>query len=462
MTVILTGLYNVVVSILALFSIPYWVIRDGRGMGGWSSRYGFIPAEIRKAVETAGCLWFHAASVGEVGVLARIIPSLQNLTPELPVIISTVTSTGRNRAMQLFGDQANLVYLPLDAPMIVRRTFRALHPQVLVIAETELWPNLISQAVEFGTGIMLVNGRVSKGAFDRYRIARGVVAGMLAGIDKLCVKSEEDHERFIELGAPASSVHVTGDLKSEPLPGVVDATVAERRSRRNLPDDRPIFTAGSTRQGEETLLLDAFENVAGRSPGLLMVIAPRHLQRTAEVEELLQSRGISYLLRTDNQKGHRFSDEQVLLLDTIGELEGFYAASDLAFVGGSLVPLGGHNLLEPALYGVPVIFGPHTGHTGSAYLLLLEAGGGIRVEGPRDLADAVVDLIENKQRRTEMGDAARQVVKSSRGALAEVEKYYSKVFGLSRSNVGSARLDRGSRRLRADERAEEFPDGANL
>lgn len=461
-TFILTGLYNIVISILAIFSIPYWLIRDGRGRGGWSSRYGFIPEEIRKAVEPAGCLWLHAASVGEVGVLARIVPSLQNLTPELPIIISTVTSTGRNRAMQLFGDQANLVYLPLDAPMIVRRTIRALHPQVLVIAETELWPNLISQAVEYGTGIMLVNGRVSKAAFGRYRIARGVVARMLAGIDKLCVKSDEDLERFIELGAPASSVHVTGDLKSEPLPGVVDATVAERRSRRNLPGDRPIFTAGSTRQGEETLLLDAFENVAGRLPDLLMVIAPRHPQRTAEVEEILRSRGISYLLRTDNQKGHYFSDEQVLLLDTIGELEGFYAASDLAFVGGSLVPLGGHNLLEPALYGVPVLFGPHTGNTGSADMLLLEAGGGKRVEGPVDLADSVVDLIENEQRRIEMGSAARQVVKSSRGALAEVVKYYSKVMGLCKSDVRAARFDRGSRRLRVDEIAEESPDGANL
>ncbi len=459
---ILTGLYNIIVSILAILSIPYWLVRDGRGRGGWSSRYGFIPEEIRKAVEPAGCLWFHAASVGEVGVLARIIPSLQNLTPELPVVITTVTSTGRNRARQLFGDQANLVYLPLDSPLIVGRTIRALHPQVLVIAETELWPNLISQAVKYGTGILLVNGRVSKGAFGRYRIARGVVAGMLAGIDKLCVKSVEDRERFIELGASASSVHVSGDLKSEPLPGVVDATVAERRSHRNLPGDRPIFTAGSTRHGEETLLLDAFEDVAGRLPDLLMVIAPRHPQRIAEVEELLLSRGISYLLRTDNQEDRRFSDEQVLLLDTIGELEGFYAASDLAFVGGSLVPLGGHNLMEPALYGIPVLFGPHTGDTGSADLLLLEAGGGKRVEGPMDLADSLADLLENEQRRIDMGGAARQAVKSSRGALAEVEKYYSKVMGLSRSDAGIARFDRGSRRLRVDEMAEESPDGAAL
>ena len=459
---ILTGLYNIIVSMLAILSLPYWLVRDGRGRDGWSSRYGFIPAEIRRAVESSGCLWFHAASVGEVGVLARIVPSLQSLTPELPVVISTVTSTGRNRAKQLFGDKANLVYLPLDSPMIVLRTIRALHPQVLVIAETELWPNLIAQAVKYGTGILLVNGRVSKGAFDRYRIVGGLVARMLAGIDKLCVKSDEDHERFIKLGASVSSVHVTGDLKSEPLPGVVDATVALRRSRRNLPGGRPIFTAGSTRQGEETLLLDAFESVADRFPDLLMVIAPRHPQRIAEVEELLLSRGIRYLLRTDNQKGRRFSDEQVLLLDTMGELEGFYAASDLAFVGGSMVPLGGHNLLEPALYGVPVLFGPHTEDTGSADLLLLEAGGGKRVEDSMGLADSVVDLIENEQRRIDMGDAARQAVKSSRGALAEVEKYYSKVVGLTMSNVRAARFDRGSRRLRVDEIAEDFPDGANL
>jgi 3-deoxy-D-manno-octulosonic-acid transferase len=285
---------------------------------------------------------------------------------------------------------------------------------------------------------------------------------MLARIDKLCVKSDEDRDRFIKLGASASSVHVTGDLKSEPLPGVVGDSVGERRSRRNLPGDRPIFTAGSTRQGEETLLLDAYMDVAGRWPDLLMVIAPRHPQRIAEVEELLLSRGIRYLLRTEHQKGRPISDEQVLLLDTIGELEGLYAASDLAFVGGSLVPMGGHNLLEPALYGIPVLFGPHTGDTGSADQLILESGGGRRVEGPTDLAGSLIDLLEDEQQRLDMGSAAQQAVESSRGALANVEKYYSRLLGFNRSMTRSTRSDRGSRRLRADEVVEEPLDGANL
>ncbi|MCK4772352.1 MAG: 3-deoxy-D-manno-octulosonic acid transferase [Candidatus Latescibacteria bacterium] len=456
LAILLKGLYSITVSCIALFSVPYWLVRDGRGSDGWATRYGRVPDRIRSATDPYGCIWFHAASVGEVGVLARIMPSLMRLTPELPAVVTTVTSTGQNRARQLLGEQAHLLYLPLDSPILVRRAIRKLHPQTLIIAETELWPNLISQVSEYGAGIVLVNGRLSRSAFGRYRLVRAAMAPLLSRIDVLCVKSREDRERFIALGTPASSVHVTGDLKSEPLPGVEEATVSERRAFLGLPGDRPIFTAGSTRQGEETLLLDAYSEVADTHRNLLMVVAPRYPHRSGEVGDLLDSRGVKYLRRTRHLEGEEISDKQVLLLDTIGELEGFYAASDVAFVGGSLVPMGGHNVLEPALYGIPVLFGPHTGETGSADLLLLEAGGGLRIEGPGDLAASLLHLFDDESVRTGMGNAARRAVDRSRGALEQVNEYYSKTLGLA---VRVARMDRGSHSKSVDDIAREPPEG---
>jgi len=261
---VLKVLYDFIVSFAALITVPYWYIKDGGRRGGWASRYGWIPRQIREEVDPFGCVWFHAASVGEVGVLARVLPSLMKLTPDLPAVVTTVTSTGRNRARQLLGEQAHLLYLPLDSPFLIRRAVRTLHPQAIVIAETELWPNLISQVSAYGAGILLINGRLSQGAFRRYGLVGTAMKPLLSRFDALCVKSVEGRERFISLGAPPSSIHVTGDLKSEPLPGVERASVAERRVRLALPGDRPIFTAGSTRQGEESLLLDAVGNLRYR------------------------------------------------------------------------------------------------------------------------------------------------------------------------------------------------------
>lgn len=453
---LLMGLYDLIAGCVALIMLPYWFIRDSRGDGGMAARYGGVPSHIRRDVDPYGCIWFHAASVGEVGVLARILPSLVGLTPELPVVVTTVTPTGRNRARQLLGERAHLLYLPLDAPMLVRRAVRRLHPQALVIAETELWPNLITQVSAYGAPILLINGRLSRRAFWRYRLVRAGMARVFSAIYAFCVKSEEDRQRFVALGAPVRDVHVTGDLKSEPLPGVEEASVPERRARLALPSDRPIFTAGSTRQGEEPLVLDAYRKVVGSHRDLLLVVAPRYPHRAGEIEVLLDEGGLSYLRRTDHLAGEEIAAAQVLLLDTIGELESFYAASDVAFVGGSLVPMGGHNVLEPALYGVPVLFGPHTEETAAADQLLLGAGGGLRVEGSEELSGALLDLLGDEATRVEMGNSARKAVNSSRGALEQVFRYYRKMLGFATSPARAGRTDRGSRSMRVDDRADDI------
>lgn len=441
--------YNALSAAAALVLFPFWALRE-RSYLRVLERYGRVPPAIRRAADFRGSLWFHAASVGEVGVLARVIPHLAALSPDLPVVISTVTSTGRERALQLLGEQAGVVHLPLDAPFIVGRVVRSLHPQVMVIAETELWPNLLRALHAYGTPVVLVNGRLSERSFRRYRLARPGIGPLLGRLDALCVKSEGDRRRFIALGARPDVVHVVGDLKSEPIPGIETASMGERRRRLGLPEERPIFTAGSTREGEEGTILRAFARTLERHPDLLLVIAPRHLSRTEAVERLIASEGLSCLRRT--VVGRRTPEgASVLLLDTIGELERVFAASDLAFVGGSLAPLGGHNLLEPAMYGVPVLFGPHTGETGGADAVLLDAGGGFRVEDVPSLVAALDALLSDERRRSAAGERARAAVRRSRGALDQIVRHYRRVLGLERGPVPAVRADRGSRGPRAED-----------
>ncbi len=448
---LVTGLYQCISYLIAGVTLPFWLIRDGRTGGGSSQRYGVVPEEIKRRTDPFGCIWMHAASVGEVGVLARVLPQLAGLTPELPVVVTTMTSTGRDRARQLLSGQADHLYLPLDAPALVSRTISGLHPQVLVIAETELWPNLIRKVARYGASIVIVNARLSARASRRYRLVGPGMKRILNTISVICVKSETDRERFVALGAEPGRVMVTGDLKYEPLSGVVDTPIDERRRELGLPVGRPVFTAGSTRQGEEEIILEGFEHAARQFADLLMVVAPRYPRRADEVFDLITGHRLRCLRRTALLEGASPEGIDVLLLDTIGELERFFAASDVTFVGGSLVPVGGHNLLEPAMYGVPVLFGPHTGETAGADMLLLESHGGMRVDDGKSLGEAIAGLIHDGSRRVAMGASAREAVRQGRGALEGVVAHYRRALGLDTSEVRASRTDRGSRGQRADD-----------
>jgi len=455
---LVTGLYQLISYFIAVVTFPVWLLRDGRSGGGVAQRYGRVPSRIRQKTDLAGCIWMHAASVGEVGVLARVLTHLAEQTPDLPVVVTTMTSTGRDRARQLLSGQADHCYLPLDAPAFVNRTVRGLHPQVLIIAETELWPNLINRVARYGAPIVMVNARLSARTHQRYRRVGAGMKRILNAISVICVKSEVDRERFIALGADPGRVRVTGDLKYEPLSGVVDTPLEDRRAQLGLPAGRPVFTAGSTRQGEEAFVLEAFEEAVRHVDDLLLVLAPRYPRRADEVFELVTERGLRCLKRTtwlEETTGDEVDIPgegiEVLLLDTLGELEPFYAASDVAFVGGSLVPAGGHNLLEPAVYGVPVLFGPHTEETAGADLLLLEAVGGVRVEDGRSLGEEVASLVGDRERRDMMGQAGREAVRQGRGALENVVANYQQALGLGTSTARASRTDRGSRGIRADE-----------
>jgi len=443
---LLVALYGLFGTLLSFLMLPFWLIVDARSGGGTASRYGFVPRAVREAADSCGTIWLHAASVGEVGVLARILHRIAALTPDLPVVVTTVTSTGRERARQLLGDSVHQLYLPLDSPVLVRRFIRRIHPQALVIAETELWPNLVLQAARYSTRLVVVNGRLSERGYRRYHRLRIGMRRVLAAFDLVCVKSDADAERFVALGTIPGAVTVTGELKFEPLARIEDEPLESRRQRLRLPLDRPIFTAGSTRQGEEEIVLAACSQVLEDVPDLFVVLAPRYPHRADEVENLARTAGFEVARRSLSGNDSEIAGGRagVLLLDTIGELESIYAASDVAFVGGSLVPTGGHNLLEPALYAVPVLFGPHTGETAGADELLLSAGGGCRVSSTTELAAELAALLADPSRRQTVGAAGARAVSSRRGARAEIVDRYRRLLGLDGSPGRRQRPDRGS------------------
>ena len=362
------------------------------------------------------CLWLHAVSVGEVSAAAALVQALHERHPGLPLVVTTATPTGRAQAAALFGADVEVRFLPYDTPGSVRRFLARTRPRAAIIMETELWPNLLHECGRRGVPVLFASARLGARSLPRYRRFGTLFR---AGLHNAWVaaQSTADADRFIALGADPARTHVVGNLKFDMRLG---EAVAEngRELRRTYLGRRPVWTAGSTHEGEEELVLDAHADVARAIAGALLVLVPRHPQRFESVAALLERRGLAFDRRSRGETVRR--EAQVLLLDTMGELTGFYAASDTAFVGGSLVPVGGHNLLEPAALGVPVVTGPYTQNGPEIARLLIEADGALEVADGAALADAVARLLADPALRERMGESARRFVEAHRGSLARL------------------------------------------
>ena len=343
-------------------------------------------------------LWAHAASMGEVRAASAVLSWLGRLGREPPVFFTTTSPTGRDLAGRLWG-YARLA--PLDHPLLVRRILREVRPRGLMLTEGELWPGIVSEAGRLGIPVALVNGRISEEAFRWYLRLGGTMRRTVGGIDLICVQSQEDGERLLRLGARRDGTFVTGNVKGgEPEGEPPDGEGL--RSSLDVDPERPVLVAGSTREGEEEVLLKGLRKLWDRLPDLLVVLAPRHLERLGEVERLLREAGVRYVLRS--KAGEDLP--QVLLVDTMGELIKFYAMADLAFVGGSFVQVGGHNPFEPASLGVPVTFGPYMRQEG--WDLLCEDGAAVRVRDVEEWAEVSSRLLEDPDLRLRMGRKGRE------------------------------------------------------
>ncbi len=407
------GLYTLVLGIgLALYAPVAVYRRLAHG----------VPMNLRERLGRRGRAgagggprgWVHAVSVGEAIAAEPIVHGLARLYPDLPLVVTTVTPTGARVVRERFGAVAEHRFFPLDLPGAVRRAVEAIDPAFLVCMETELWPNLFRILAARGVPIMIANGRLSDRSYRGYRLLRGPMRRVLRHVTVFGMRSEEDARRMIALGAPPERVVVTGNVKHEPLGDV--SGVAELWSRLlGLRDAQRVWIAGSTHRGEESLVLDAHAAAGRVHEGLVLVLAPRHPERVPEVVDLARARGWAAVRRSELPREH--TPGAVIVLDTVGELPQLYSVADVVFVGGSLVPLGGHNMLEPALRRKPVLFGPHTTNFREAAALLAESGGGLVVADGRELAAELVRLLADADLRAKRGQLAFDAVAARHGAV---------------------------------------------
>ncbi len=396
------SLYNLLLlallPIIASHVFLRWLTRGE----DWRSRLGYLSGFNRE-----GALWFHGSSVGEIGGLKPLVSRIRKIFPTDPLVVSAMTKTGRDRAVQELKEADLFILSPLDFPPFVKRTLATLKPRILVIAETELWPNLLREARRAGTKVAMVNGRLSDRSFAVYKFFRRFFHPVIQSFDLLCVQTEKDRQRLLELGARLDRIHVSGSLKFDASPQMPAIT----RKELGIPDGVPIFVAGSTRPGEEEIVFQAFKEVKQSFPSLRLIVAPRHLRRTGDIEKLASRLGLSLSRRSEGTS----MVQEVLLLDSLGELPRVYGIGTVAFVGGTLLPYGGHNLLEPAFHTLPVIFGPHTDSMQEVAARLLEVGGGVAVRDRRDLALVALNLLTNDAGRRRSGEAALQVAQERVG-----------------------------------------------
>jgi len=397
-----------------LVSLPFWlyqVARHGKYRRGFFERIGRVPATLR---QTSGkrVIWIHAVSVGEVLAVSGLVGLLRNKLPGYRVVISTTTDTGQDLARKRFGEE-NVFYFPMDFGFAIRPYFHALRPELVVLAETEFWPNFLRIAPASGARVAVVNARISDRSWPRYLRFRWALRRVLANVDLFLSQTEEDRMRIESIGADPGRLRVAGNLKfdlSLPSPPLIVGTL-----RRSLAADGagPVLVCGSTVEDEEPPLLRAFENVRVSHPRAVMILAPRHPERFETVAALLEQMGIA------SHRRSRWNGEPlagaVLLVDTIGELAALYALADVAFVGGSLVPRGGHNIIEPAQHGVAIVTGNHTENFRDI-VGLFQSRDAVRIVGLAELPLVLMHLLENDAERMALGRRAKETILSQMGA----------------------------------------------
>lgn len=388
--------------------------RYGRHLG---ERLGDVPRQVARRLTRRPRIWLHAVSLGEIAVAGPIIEALQRSLPSCSILLSTMTEHGRKVAMDAWGRDLPVIYGPIDFVGSVRKAISRVRPDVLVFLETEIWPAWLVEAHRMGVRTALVNGRISVRSIKGYLKFRPFFREVLRNVDVFSMILEEDAVRIRALGAAPEKVAVNGNAKFDVFARKLAPNAPqETREILNLrPADR-VFVAGSTREGEEELLLDAYKKILEEFPDLLLIIAPRHLERVPAVTSLLARRGLGYRLWGDLAGGVTTRTERVVVVDTFGELSRIYSVGDIVFCGASLVPMGGHNPLEAAAWGKMVFYGPSMEDFQDAKGLLEDAGAGIQISGPDAFAQEALRLLRDPELLAARGERARQVVMQNGGA----------------------------------------------
>jgi 3-deoxy-D-manno-octulosonic-acid transferase len=413
-------LYSALLAVVLVLGSPYWLfqmLRHGKYRRGLWQRLGVVPERFRGSTKPS--IWIHAVSVGEVLAVSELVPALRAQFPDYRVVISATTDTGQKLAQARFGAE-NVFYFPIDFAFAGRRWITALRPALIVIAETEFWPNFLRLTHSSGARVAIVNARISDRSLPGYRRWRKFLTKILRDVDLFLAQTPEDARRLGEIGADANRVLVGGNLKYDIPPPMPSPIIDQLRSALASSRSGPVLVCGSTVEGapetEEALLIAAFQSVLAAHPAAVMLLAPRHPERFDSVADLLQQSKTKFFRRSQwNKESGESLSGAILLIDSIGELSSLYALADIAFVGGSLVPRGGHNILEPAQFGVPILVGPHTENFRDIVDLFLNHDA-VRVVSPSDLGSAFLSLLGNQRARRDLGCRAADTLASQRGA----------------------------------------------
>lgn len=414
-------LYSMTTVAALTVSLPYFVYQALRHRKYWSTlpqRLGRLPLGLNDDGRDA--IWIHAVSVGEVLTVKALLPALRERYPRHKLLLSTTTQTGQAVARANVQPLDGVFYFPFDFAWCVNRTLDVVNPRLLILMETEIWPNLLRACRQRGVKTLLVNGRISMRSFPRYRLVRPLFRRVLEHLDEMCAQSEESAQRLIALGADPARVRVTGSLKFDSLDRA--SPVVGRGPDRvvryfRFPDSTPVVLAASTHRGEESEVLRAFRRIKASQGHAVLIVAPRHPERFDEVVALASDEGFTVTRRTDLAiDSHARTD--VVVLDRIGELARLFQVATVVFVGGSLVEIGGHNILEPAVFGKPIVFGPYMHNFKEIAATFLESEAAMQVSHGRALDDVLLQLLTDPVRRARLGAAARALVESNRGASA--------------------------------------------
>ena len=407
-------LYNLLTYLLYLPYVGFWLVRgitNRSYLQRLGERLGFGYPRLERSI------WIHAVSVGEVVAAVPLIRALGKRYPDRPLLVTTVTPTGAARVESLFGEEVHHTYIPFETPTMVNRFFTATNPLIALVLETEIWPNLYRGCGVREIPLVLVSARISPRSVRSYRRLLPLFRETLSHGIIIAAQGDADAERFLSLGAAPERTKVTGNIKFDvELPP--DLPVRGRELHRELFGTRPVWIAASTHEGEEEIVLEAHARLLETNPELLLVLVPRHPQRFQGVREMIEKRGMRAVARTDGMTCD--PSTQVFLGDTMGELTLFYAASDVAFVGGSLVPIGGHNLLEPAALGLPLLSGPYVFNAQDIADMFVAKGACRLVNDASELAAEVDRLLSDPESAADLGDAGRDILERNRGALARL------------------------------------------
>ena len=408
------GIYNIA---LALGSpvILGMLLAKKRCRRGLTQRLGWLPTRLAEDCRDGQTLWIHAVSMGEVNAVVPLVQELKTRDPRLRVVVSTVTETGKETVTRRLEGLAQHIYFPLDYPLVVRKVLGVIRPRLILIVETELWPNFLRAAAARRIQCVLVNGRLSTDSFKGYLRLRPFFSRIVKSLSLCLMQSDRDVHRIVALGADPTRVIRTGNLKFDQKP----FGLSVHPIQLGLQPHEELFVAGSTHPIEEEAVLDCYRRVLNMAPSLVLVVAPRHVERVEALEAMARARGFAVLRRTAVDRHPALRGPRVVLLDTCGELAAIYSQAAVVFVGGSLVPIGGHSPLEPASCGKAVIFGPHMDHFAEVADMLVSQGGGIQIHDAEEMAVALEGLLKDRARLQRMGRAAEQIVRANQGTVAK-------------------------------------------